>query len=323
MKKIINISLALIFTFSFFAVAKGQYGIVKLSNGITVFVKTEIQPTESQEGLGNIYSSHSGNVINRILTDKKNMIYFGYDLLIEKMDEEGKFKVSIKPLSTKPKVVMGSVKIGTSANSSVGNSVAIHPKKESLGFDDFVAKELPNYPKNIIIEDGDTIKLDLLVNPQNNSKISDSIQITTKDESFNYSYSIGSKTTKDYSINDVLLQITRPQIYINDKEYKTGSSVAGNINWTYISGKGRFIFSVKPQLGYNFQKIGVIRNNEISFEYNGDKYRFVSKSPILGKGGNWNLWVLYDPNYQPEYQITNENPFVFGAAGKVSSLFKE
>jgi hypothetical protein len=336
MKKIINLSLIAIMTLCLAAVAKAQYGIIKLSNGVTVVIKTQITPTESKKSLGNIYSSNSGNVINRILTDRQNKIYFGYDLSFEKAEGTGKFKVSIKPLSKTPDSILSRAKMSVSKDEmqrarsavgsgtsrvSVGSNRTSETKISSPDYSDYTAKSLPNYPEDFIVNDGDTITLDLLENPETNTKITDVIKISSKSDNFEYYFS-DDRPVKDFSIEDIHLRIETPDIYINEKKYRTKSTIAGNINWIYIHGKGRFIFSFKPQLEYNFQKIGIIQNNKLSFEYNGDKYEFVSKSPILGSGGKWNLWVMHDLSYQPTSQKSEENPFIFGAAGRVEYLFE-
>ncbi len=334
MKRIINLSLIGILTLCLFSAAEAQYGIMKLSNGVTVVVKTEVTPSNSRSSLGNIYSSNTGNTIHRILTDKENKIYFGYDLSFEKADEEGKFRVSIKPLSKTPDALMAEMKtsvnqsmkkaeaaVSGSSGVSVGTGKAYQGTFYNPDYTGFTERSLPNYPDDFIVNDGDTIKLDILENPNTKTKITDVITISTKSNGSQYFY-IDDKPVRSFSIEDVYLRLEMPDIYINDKKYETGTTVAGNINWIYINGKGRFIFSFKPQAGYNFQKIGTIKNNEVNFEFNGEKYRFVSKSPILGQGGNWNLWVLHDPAYQPNYVVSEDSPFIFGAAGKVEYLFK-
>ncbi|HET6893161.1 MAG TPA: hypothetical protein VFH31_18800, partial [Pyrinomonadaceae bacterium] len=44
-------------------------------------------------------------------------------------------------------------------------------------------------------------------------------------------------------------------------------------------------------------KVGLIEDNKISFAWNGVSYEWVSREPIVGSGGLWNLWVLHDPNF--------------------------
>jgi hypothetical protein len=295
--------------FILFGVSKGQQGMFVLDNGTTVLIKTQMTPPgDSKSSLGNIYSSNSGEVVHRIMTDKENKIYFGYDLLVKKQEKSEKFKVSFKPLSKKP--------------SDFGkNNTKVNGFNYYSQFEDFKEKKLPNYPKDIIVEDGDTITLDLLENPKTNTKISDLIKIVYKSSDFGYQFITEDGSAKDFSLEDVMLRIVRPEISINDKKYTTGGSVAGNINWIYIHGKGRFIFSFMQQPEFNFQKIGIIQDNKISFEYNGDKYQFISESPILGQGGKWNLWVMHDPTYQPGNQMSEENMFNFGATSNVKYLF--
>ena len=334
MKRIIKLLLIAILTLCFWTVTKAQYGVVRLSNGITVVVKTQITPSESKKSLGNIYSSNSGNVIHRILTDRENKIYFGYDLSLEKA-EDGKFRVSIKPLSKTPDALMNNSRYFSNQSMGRAKSAASQVSRVSVGrgrsgqgvrfnnpdYSGFTEESLPNYPEDFVVSDGDTISLDILENPKTNTKITDVITISSKSQNFQY-FSGDDKPIRDFSINDVYLRLENPDVYVNDKKYETRSTVAGNINWIYIDGKGRFIFSFKPHAGYNFQKIGTIKNNELTFNYNGDKYKFISRSPILGQGGNWNLWIMHDPEYQPAYEMSEQSPFVFGAAGKVDYLFE-
>lgn len=336
-RKFTNICLMCVLTLVLFGVSKAQQGTFQLSNGITIAIKTVTMPSDnSQNSYGNIYTSSSGNIVHRVMTDRKNKIYFGYDLLVERQDETGKFKVSIKPLSKEPNALIGPERVSVGANqmraaaeaskssSASGTNVATSETAiiNRQNFKDFTAKSLPNYPDDIIVDDGDTITLDLLENPTTNTKISDVIKIIYKSGQFDFQIT-DDKPAKDFTIQEVMLRIEKPDIYINEKKYKTGATAAGNINWIYIHGKGRFIFSFEMQPGYNFQKTGVIKDNKISFEFNGDKYEFVSKSPILGSGGNWNLWVMHDSDFQPIYKMSEENPFIFGAAGKVDYLFQK
>ena len=80
---------------------------------------------------------------------------------------------------------------------------------------------------------------------------------------------------------------------------KSASPVAGTLVWFYVQGHGRFIFSLAPRDGYEFQKVGVVDGNRIEFIMGGDRYEWLSASPILSGGGAWNVWVLHDPKYSP------------------------
>lgn len=318
-KNFANILFAVTAVFILYVAADAQQGIIQFNSGITVAIKTETTPpTDSRGAFGNIYSyneTNSGNVIHRVMTDTKNKIYFGYDLEVEPLGEAGKFKISIKPLSKAPGQLIGqNNKSGSGSNRVlVGNMP---------NYDDFTTQTLPKYPEPVIVGDGDTLTLDLLENPQTKAKISDLIKIIFKSSQWPY-YLSEEKQVKDFTIDEVMLKLEKPKISINDKSFQTNSSIAGQINSIYIQGKGRFFFSFSPQPGYDFQKIGTIQNNKISFDLGGDHYEIVSKTPILGAGGNWNLWVLHDPNYQPTDKLSADSPYIFWAADKVEYLFNK
>lgn len=344
MRNLINISLSCVLSLVLFGIVSAQQGIVTLNNGIAVAIKTETTPASSSENAyGNIYSSSSKSVIHRIMTDRKNKTYFGYDLSVDRLEDSGKFKVSIKLLSKTPDILVRKTMVAsggnyeTTATSKTGGSISkIYPTGSGEGrsgdveiinapnYKDYKAQPLPNYPDDLIIEDGDSITLELLENRSTNTKISDVITIMYESKNSGFVYSSGNSsgsTAKSFTIENVHLKMEKPDVFINGKKYKTGSSVAGNINWIYIKGKGRFIFSFEPQPRFDFQKIGIIQDNKISFELNGDKHEIVSKSLILGQAGKWNLWVMHDTAYRPTNEVSDDSPFIFGAADKVDYLF--
>jgi hypothetical protein len=41
-----------------------------------------------------------------------------------------------------------------------------------------------------------------------------------------------------------------------------------------------------------------VRHNTVEFEWDGDRYEWESALPVVGAGGNWNLWVLHEPDYR-------------------------
>lgn len=306
-KILFNLGLILALTIAFSGSAKPQSGAIQFNNGVTVAIKTETVPLGNSDSLGNIsgYTTYSDNVVHRIMTDAKNKIYFGYDIVIEKMGESEKFKVSIKPLSKSP-------------NQLISRFTTV--VEDTPDYDSFTAQSLPKYPEAVILEDGDTVTLDILENRRTGAKKIDIIKVTAKPKKFGNYFSEREKA-RDFTINDVDLRFDAPEILINGAKSKIGGGASGNVIWIYIYGKGRFIFSFAPQPKYNFQKTGMILDNKIMFEYNGDSYEFINKSPVLGSAGKWNLWVMFDPEYQPTYKLSPESPYEFGAADKVEYLF--
>ncbi|MEO6590657.1 MAG: hypothetical protein ABIP06_15280 [Pyrinomonadaceae bacterium] len=298
--KLVNTGLILVSTFVFFVIGKAQSGSIQFSNGITVAIKTETVPPNDKNSFENGFSSgtgYNGNTVHRVMTDTKNKIYFGYDLDVEKQGESGKFKISIKPLSKTPAELF---------------------RQNSLYYRGFTAKSLPKYPEPFILDDGDSITLDILENRQTQTKISDIIKITSKPQKF-FSYFSDREKAKDFTIEDVLLHLDKPEISINGQKNNHGGGASGNVIWLYIPGKGRFIFSFRPQPEFNFQKAGIVSDDKILFEYNGEKYEIVNKSAVLGSGGKWNLWVMFDENYKPT--DSGSSSYEFGATDEVKYLF--
>lgn len=290
----------------FSVTVNAQYGVYRLPSGTTVAIKTETVPPGDSNVFGNAYSSvtdYLGETVHRVMFDSKSKTYFGYDLAIEKLGETGKFKVTVKPLSkTLDKLV-------TSATASSG---------ERPNYKDFTEKSLPKYPDAVTIEDGDTITLDILENKKTGMKVSDFIKITSKPDNFYKPYFSERTKVKDFTLDDVNLIINQPKILVNGQIIKDGGGGAsGNIIWIGIPEKGRFIFSFRPHSQYNFQKTGIILDNKIIFEYNGESYELINKTPVLSVGGKWNLWIMFDPNYQPSLP----NAYSFGSADDVKYLF--
>lgn len=315
-KKLQNLCLIAVFVFTFFGAAKAQKGILQLSNGVTIAIKTQTTPpNETTEGYGNIYGRDDlkNNTFHRILTDIKNKIYFGYDLSVEPLAEKGKYSVSIKPLTKELKEFYED-------NAFVFEKM---PK-----YDEFTARSLPEYPSGIILRQGDTLSLDILENPQTKSKITDVIAITNDGRNFG-DYFSGGKPPKDFTIEDVQIGLKEIKIYIDGKLYKSSrAGISGAAIWIYFPGKGRFIMSPFEQPGYNFQKIGVINNSQITFNYDGSAYKFVSKDFVIGYVGKWNLWVMLDPDYKPTMPqagltFNTTDGLILGSVQNVKNLFEE
>ena len=107
---------------------------------------------------------------------------------------------------------------------------------------------------------------------------------------------------RDFTLDAVELEVKNCRLLINGNVAGVGKSTrgcAGALLWFYVQDRGRFIVSLVPRAGYEFQKVGVIEDNRIEFTVNDNHYEWLSSSPILPGGGTWNLWVLHDPKYAP------------------------
>jgi hypothetical protein len=153
-----------------------------------------------------------------------------------------------------------------------------------------------------VIEDGDAFALDVLVNPQTGGKIVDVVQVSF-DQSRLREAPLSESPPRDYTLADVELNISNYKLLVNGEMVagaKRTGGCAGPLVWFHLPGKGRFILSLMPHAGYDFRKVATIEHNKISFNWDGTYYEWFSSSPIIGSGGNWNLWVTRDADYIPE-----------------------
>lgn len=328
-KNLITLCLAICCLFAITNNVAAQQASVSFNKkGISVIFKIETSsPEATKQSLGSVYftgynDTEKESRVHRVLGDRASGVYFGYDLIIESETNANKFKVSIKPLSLNP--------------------------PENLRLSDLTARSLPKYPEDMIVEDGDTIALDVLVNPQTKVKIVDLIKITrkkpqTSDVSSFAPTSVGSsgsggndnsinrQKARDFTPNDVKLRLTSPKLLINGAlSSLLGSQwegiIEGSVIYIFIPGKeGRFIFSLFPQNGYSFQKNAVVEDNKIIFQSNDERYEIISEAPIVSGGGTWNLWNLHDSSYRPDliFSAAAAGHIEYGASSDVESILKQ
>ena len=219
------------------------------------------------------------HIIHRLLSDAAGKYVFGYDLVIEAVRASKTFNIAVKPLDPE---------IENKLLASNGDS---EPARIAT---------LPQLAEPQILDDGDSFTLDLLVNNKTGVKIVDVVRV-----SFNRSdlWKENPRTLpRDFTLDAVALRVTNFRLLVDGNvvgKGKPGTDFAGALLWCYVEDAGRFIFSLVPREGYEFQKVGVITDNRIEFTLAGRHYEWLSSAPILPTGGIWNLWVLHDPRYLP------------------------
>ncbi len=331
----LNIIGVAVFLFCLVSVSGAQQSTIQMDDGITVAIKTVSRSGDDADtSYGNIYSTQSAGRVHRVMTDRKNKIYFGYDLVVERQPDSGKFRVSIGPLTKSPDSLIGrpAARVGTGESRGSGVSVGSGSSDATRGsvgsresgktnYSDYSPESLQSYPEPVVIDDGDSISIDILENPVTGTKITDVIKISYRSGQFGAIYS-ADDSARDFSLDEVLLRMETPDVVVNSERFETRSSVAGNIIWIYIPGKGRFIFSFLPQTGFPFRKTGTIDDNKIFFEHEGDRFMIVSKSTILAYGGKWNMWMMHDSWYGRRKDEPDNPSFEFGGASSVDLLFR-
>ena len=253
--------------------------IVPMQSGAFVVIRTESAPSSTGEATSDLVESEDRpNLLHRVFVDSRNEMFFGYELLVERAAESRYFWVTVRALSED---YLRELQARPSFRGR-----RLHPSYNATAF--------PASPQ--FLRDGDTFALDVFHNPRTGTKIVDVIQVSLTDPSLRQA---ASNEPRDFSPEDVQLKVSDYKLKVNGEAvYRSTGGCAGAIIWFSLGDRGRFVFSLVERPGYQFQKVGAVRNNVVSFEWGGEKYEWESSGAVVGTGGNWNLWVLHDPDYK-------------------------
>jgi hypothetical protein len=231
-----------------------------------------------------------GNTVHRVVLDRAGNVVFAYDLVVEASGEPHKFRVTARPLGADFERTLRARRASVSQTTSSMTGAAASQVTPTL------AREAA--PQ--LLEDGDTVELDLLVNPKTGVRVVDVIRVATDRAR------LWQAQPRDFTLDSVEIAVSDPRLVVNGEMLagaRAQRSVSGALVWFYVPGRGRFVLSLVPRAGYDFRKIGLIEGNRASFDFRGEHFEWVSSTPLVGSGGDWFAWVLFDPNYTPE--VTN------------------
>jgi hypothetical protein len=237
-----------------------------------------------------------------VLTDAQQNVVFGYDLWVSADPVTKKFSVAVLP-----------------ADEAFRQSFLkdFTPLRPNGPFATFPKSTTPQ-----TLDDGDAVSLELLVNKESGVKIIDVVSVTfdrTRLREGNFD-----SAPKDFSLAAVPLSVKNYSLSIDGtvvNKSKSSIGASGALLWFYIPDRGRFILSLVPREGYQFEKIAVLEENRIEFTVNGELYEWLSAAPILPSGGSWYLWVLHDTDYTPF--LGSETPAPKTAKKKGPNLFEK
>lgn len=278
------------------AAARGDGGqdnkaqvIVPMRSGAFVVFTTEAVPAGAPEVPASfIESEESPNHIHRVFIDRKSELFFGYELLVEPVAATRQFRVSVRPLSAEYEQQLRA--------RPAFRGRRLHPSYNPAAF--------PARPQ--FVGDGDTFALDVLHNPRTGTKIVDVVTVSFDDPRLQDGPE-SARPPRDFTLEDVQLKVTGYRLLVDGEQVsRSTSGCAGPLVWFSLTGRGRFVFSLVPRPGYDFRKAGTVSHNKISFEWGGERFEWVSSLPVVGGGGNWNVWVLHDPDYS--YELYERDP---------------
>ena len=227
-------------------------------------------------------------IIHRVLTDAERRVVFAYNLSVNADPLERKFRLTVLP-----------------ADEAFRRSFMkdFTPLKTNQALATFPKSTAPQ-----TLDDGDAMTLELLVNQESGVKIIDVVTLTFDRSRLREQYL--ESIPKDFTLDAVALKIKNPSLSVNGSvvSKSKSSGCSGALLWFYMPERGRFIFSLVPREGYEFQKIAVLDGNTIQFDVDGEHFEWSSGASILPNGGTWNLWVLHDPEYTPLFGVGGQLP---------------
>jgi hypothetical protein len=268
-------------------------------NGIVATFSSFADGRATTEGILRFYGADDDqNLITSLLINSSTGTFIGYMLVIERLPDPSKLKITIKPL---PEDAGDEIRKGI-----FGKLLQARWPNKS----DFTVAPPASYPEPIVINLTDVIKIPLWVKAGTEwGVVGDQIRFAIDQP----------KPARDFTLYDVALKLTNYRLIING-EVRSGEReinvIRGPLPSFSVPGKGAFVLSIKSREvdrryhkeiglreGATFQKIGVAEGNKISFSYGGDKYEWVSSEPVLPFGGKWNIWVLNLADYKEDADL--------------------
>ena len=267
--------------------------VIPLRGGAYVSIATETSPASSSDVAAQsfIEAEDRPNLVHRVFVDAKNELFFGYELLVEPAGAARRFRVSVRALSAEYVQALR-------ARPAFARR-RLHPSYSAAAF--------PTVPQ--LVEDGDTIALDVLQNPRTGEKVVDLLTVSAEDPR-RQERAPSREPARDLSLEDVHINVFDYKVNVNGATvHRSGGGVGGPVFWFSVGGRGRFIVSLVERPGYPFEKVARVGRHRIAFEWGGETYEIVTGQPVVDIVGNWNAWVMHDPDYdfemaQQEYEAT-------------------
>lgn len=286
-----------------------QNGTAYTKDGVGFAYEMRLEPpvpAVTSENLGGGVLTDEG--MHRFISDNSRHVYFGYDILVERLAEATTYRVTIRPLSVRAEKFH-------------------HP----LDLTNFTMLPLPGYPTPQILHSGDVMALDLMTNPQTGQKIVDYISVLeprrglgtfNPDPPRQLSYTPG--TPRDFAIEDASLRLSAPRLTVNGKleesSTRTNGEVAGAAVWIYVPNRGRFILSLVPHRNLGFQKAGEVRGSTLTFAMGSETFTVSCANSIAPGETPFNLYVLQDRSWKPSYAFADLSAVQVGAADRAEWL---
>jgi hypothetical protein len=221
-------------------------------------------------------STREQGVFRRILrlSDGRAVVY---EITVKRLDEGNQFEVTLGTWTPTPE----------------------QAREMEIDLSLVETKFLSNYSAPLTINDGDTLALDVLVNPRTGVKLVDYFRITSRPPVVRRSIGDMSATARPVEIGDIEFFVENYELRLNGKAiYSSKGGMGGRFIWLDVPQTGRFIFSLTPlSEADGFHRSAYLTRQQIVFTSGADKYELTSERPIIPASGVFHLWVRLDPTF--------------------------
>lgn len=294
--------------------------------GLAFYYETRLEPPLPPLGdsLNMLVFTTTPHTVHRVMLDRANKVYFGYDARIGRaqrggdgQNENDMYSLEFGPLTltAEDKRILGE------AGASWRQLAA------------------PRFPAPRTIRAGEVLELALLTNDTWGQRLIEYITVgeAPRQGGFNpdrlREFSFPAGPPRDFSAADVALTLTAPHVRWSYqavsggrrggvlRNVQTSGEASGGIVWIYVPNAGRFLLSIVPR--GQFQRAGTVRGTSLSFAADGNTYIVNSATRIAPGDGAFNLYVLRQPAWKPSYEHADLDTVHIGAADKAEYLLDQ
>jgi len=254
-------------------------------------------------------------LIHRILLDRTQQIYVGYDVVVKELAEPNRYQVTFQGLTLTPETF----------RQMLGENPSRFRQMATPGW---------GLPAPQEIRGGEVLELNLLMNATTRQVVKDYVTVqeaSRRFSGFNASpereFRFVPGPSIDFRLEDVELTIQAPRLSINGKLDETSErrfdEVSGGVVWIYTARRGRFILSLVPQPELGFRKAGEVRGTSLNFVVGNETFTLSAGRSIAPGQAPFNLYVLHEPDWKPNYPLADLGAFNMGAADSAASLLRK
>ena len=278
-----------------------QSGGASTSNGVWVQYEMRLEPPSPPLAHFGGGVATSKDIIHRQINDRANKTYFGYDLVTEVLPD-GRYRLTFAPLTLTP-----------------ARMERMHPDIKGWS-----VLPLPSQPASQIVRAGETVALDLFINPSTGQKLVDYISV--KAPSAREAVTVQGPA-RDFTPADAEIELSEPRLSINGQPFRGTENYRGSISgpavWIDIDGHGRFVFSLAPRPDLGLHRAGEIRGTTMTWRSGANTYTMTTDKPIASGSAAYNVYVFHDPGYRPPgFQKLDPGRMGMSAGPRPDSAFR-